>query len=94
MLRVLARAIGQTTLATWLADDARDDDNPSARAPSLARWASSRPGDVDKPGSAAFQERLRREKIAWELARDSFVTDRTTLDELVYSGMHGTPTAE
>lgn len=86
---------GKTTLATWLADELGTMINPVGSRSVARAMGFESPYDVDKAGKrTAFQERLQAEKIAWELARDSFVTDRTTLDELVYSGMHGTPTAE
>jgi hypothetical protein len=37
---------------------------------------------------STFQLRLQREKIKWELENDSFVTDRTTVDDVVYSLLH------
>lgn len=86
---------GKTTLATWLADELGTLLNPVGSRSVARAMGFESPYDVDKAGKrTAFQERLQAEKIAWELARDSFVTDRTTLDELVYSGMHGTPTTE
>ena len=85
---------GKTTLATWLADELGTMINPVGSRSVARAMGFESPYDVDKAGKrTAFQERLQAEKIAWELAHDSFVTDRTTLDELVYSGMHGTPTA-
>lgn len=85
---------GKTTLATWLADELGTMLNPVGSRSVARAMGFESPYDVDKAGMrAAFQERLQADKVAWELAHDSFVTDRTTLDELVYSGMHGTPTA-
>lgn len=47
------------------------------------------PYDVDKAGRRAdFQNRLLSEKMAWENAHDEFVTDRITLDNLVYTMFH------
>jgi hypothetical protein len=47
------------------------------------------PYDVDKAGKRAeFQHRLVAEKREWENAHDSFVVDRTTLDNLVYTMFH------
>lgn len=47
------------------------------------------PYDVDKEGRRMeFQIELQMRKVAWEQARSQFVTDRTTLDELVYCIMH------
>lgn len=46
--------------------------------------------DVDKLGlRAEFQRRLFDEKTAWENAHDTFVTDRTVFDNLVYSELEG-----
>lgn len=48
------------------------------------------PYDVDAAGKRAeFQRRLFEEKHAWEEAHEDFVTDRTHLDNLIYSSMHG-----
>ena len=86
---------GKPTLATWLADELGTMINPVGSRSVARAMGFESPYDVDKAGKrTAFQERLQAEKIAWELAHDSFVTDRTTLDELVYSGMHGDPSAE
>lgn len=47
------------------------------------------PYDVDKAGRRAeFQKRLVIEKRSWETDRSSFVTDRTTLDNLAYTVLH------
>lgn len=35
-----------------------------------------------------FQTRLAQAKIDWELANDTFVTDRTPLDDLAYAALH------
>jgi hypothetical protein len=44
---------------------------------------------VDRAGRRAeFQHRLLTEKRAWEDSHDEFVTDRTTLDNLVYTMFH------
>ncbi len=47
------------------------------------------PYDVDKAGKRVeFQKRLFESKRAWELAHDSFVTDRSYLDNLTYCALH------
>jgi hypothetical protein len=47
------------------------------------------PYDVDKAGKRVeFQKRLFESKRAWELSHDSFVTDRTYLDNLTYCALH------
>jgi predicted ATPase len=48
------------------------------------------PYDVDADGKRdQFQRRLFAEKRDWELAHDSFVSDRSAFDNLVYATMHG-----
>ena len=48
------------------------------------------PYDCDAAGRRVeFQTRLLETKLAWEASREQFVTDRTTLDNLLYSMMHG-----
>jgi hypothetical protein len=47
------------------------------------------PYDVDAAGLRnEFQRRLIEEKRVWELQHDSFVTDRTTFDNLTYAVLH------
>jgi hypothetical protein len=47
------------------------------------------PYDVDRAGKRGeFQRRLIAEKILWEKAHESFVTDRTTMDNLAYCALH------
>lgn len=89
-----ASGTGKSRLATWLADELGLMLNPVGSRSIAAELGLESPYDADKFGMrGVFQETLQARKIEWELAHDSFVTDRTTLDELVYSGMHGTPTA-
>ena len=48
------------------------------------------PYDVDKAGKRAeFQKKLFVDKLKWETAHESFVTDRTPFDNLAYATMHG-----
>lgn len=85
---------GKTTLATWLAAELGLMVNPVGSRPIAAEMGLESPYDADHLGvRGVFRETLQARKIAWELEHDSFVTDRTTLDELVYSEMHGTPSA-
>jgi predicted ATPase len=84
---------GKTTLATWLADELGLMLNPVGSRSIAAEMGLESPYDADRLGvRGVFQETLQARKIAWELAHDSFVTDRTTLDELVYSELHGCTT--
>lgn len=80
---------GKTTLATWLADELGAPLNPIGSRSVAIEMGFASPYDVDAAGMRAeFQEQLQRRKIAWEQAHDSFVTDRTTLDEYVYAQIH------
>lgn len=85
-----ASGTGKTTLATYVADALGIPLNPiGARSVSEAMGYKT-PYEVDTvPGARAeFQRRLITEKIAWERARDHFVTDRTPLDNITYTVMH------
>lgn len=64
--------------------------NPVGSRSVAAAMGFASPYDVDAAGKRlAFQERLIEEKLAWELGKESFVTDRTPLDNLAYVMMHG-----
>ena len=80
---------GKTTLAKALSEHLALPLNPiGARSVSSAMGFES-PYDVDKAGRRAeFQQKLLIDKTAWENSHDAFVTDRSTLDNLVYSAMH------
>jgi hypothetical protein len=80
---------GKTTLAKYIADEFKLPINPvGSRSVSEAMGFAS-PYDVDKAGRRAeFQHRIVTEKRAWEDAHEEFVTDRTTLDNLVYTMFH------
>jgi hypothetical protein len=84
-----ASGTGKTTLANWVSKKWGLPSNPvGSRSVSKAMGFDS-PYDVDKAGKRAkFQRRLVTEKRAWEDGQKSFVTDRTTLDNLVYTMFH------
>ncbi len=84
-----ASGTGKTTLTAYVAAKYRLPINPvGSRSVSLAMGFAS-PYDVDKAGKRAeFQRRLVSEKRGWEKDHMSFVTDRTTLDNLVYTMFH------
>src|SRR5271165_1540913 len=84
-----ASGTGKSFLANWLSDTYNLPFNPvGSRSVALAMGFAS-PYDVDKAGKRAeFQLRLVTEKLAWEAAHDSFVSDRTTMDNLAYSMLH------
>jgi AAA domain len=84
-----ASGTGKTTLSNFISTEYGLLMNPvGSRSVSTAMGFAS-PYDVDKAGKRAeFQRRLVIEKSAWEDANGSFVTDRTTLDNLVYTMFH------
>lgn len=84
-----ASGTGKTTLATWISETYKIPINPvGSRSVSQAMGFAS-PYDVDKAGlRAVFQRRLLVEKTTWESDHESFVTDRTTLDNLAYTTLH------
>lgn len=89
-----ASGTGKTTLARYVSERFGLPINPVGSRSVSAAMGFASPYDVDAAGKRGeFQRRLQEEKIAWEMAHDSFVTDRTTLDELVYTMFHDVDTA-
>lgn len=85
-----ASGTGKTTMARWLAETLELPINPVGSRSTALEMGFTNPYDVDKAGKRAeFQLRLQANKIAWETERDAFITDRTPLDELVYTMLHG-----
>lgn len=84
-----ASGTGKTTLARWLSKELALPMNPvGSRSVALAMGFNN-PYDVDAAGKRGdFQRRLQLEKSDWEMENESFVTDRTFLDELVYTMLH------
>ena len=83
---------GKSTLALWLSAELGIPLNPVGSRTVAIEMGFANPYDVDAAGKRGeFQERLQARKVEWEMAHESFTTDRTTLDELVYSGLHGEP---
>ncbi len=84
-----ASGTGKTTLAEWVSKTFGLPINPVGSRSVAQSMGFDNPYDVDKAGRRAeFQRRLVAEKRAWEDAREAFVVDRTTLDNLVYTMMH------
>jgi hypothetical protein len=80
---------GKTTLAKYIADEFKLPINPVGSRSVSEVMGFASPYDVDKAGRRAeFQTRLVIEKRAWEDAHESFVVDRTTLDNLAYTMLH------
>jgi nicotinamide riboside kinase len=84
-----ASGTGKTTLANAIAERYSLPINPvGARSVALSMGFYN-PYDVDKAGKRVeFQRKLFEHKRDWELARDSFVTDRSYLDNLTYCALH------
>lgn len=84
-----ASGTGKTTMATWLAEEASLPLNPVGSRSVAKEMGFDSPYDVDKAGRRGeFQRRLVTDKRIWENLHPSFVTDRTTLDNLVYTMLH------
>lgn len=84
-----ASGTGKTTLARWASEAYDLPLNPVGSRSVAQAMGFDNPYDVDKAGRRAeFQRRLVTEKCAWEAAHESFVVDRTTLDNLAYTMMH------
>lgn len=84
-----ASGTGKTTLAQWASETFDLPFNPVGSRSVAKSMGFDNPYDVDKAGKREeFQRKLVAEKRAWEDAHDSFVVDRTTLDNLVYTMMH------
>jgi len=82
--------VGKTTLAKFISETYDVPCNPvGSRSVAAQMGFDVSPYDVDKAGRRAeFQARLLQEKVAWEQTQDSFVTDRTTADNLTYTALH------
>jgi hypothetical protein len=84
-----ASGTGKTTLARWASETFDLPINPVGSRSVSKMMGFDNPYDVDRTGKrAAFQHRLVKEKRVWESQHDSFVTDRTTFDNLAYTILH------
>jgi predicted ATPase len=84
-----ASGTGKTTLTNILASALAIPVCPVGSRTVAAAMGFSSPYDVDTAGvRGEFQQRLLTEKAEWEAAHDSFITDRTHLDNLVYCALH------
>jgi hypothetical protein len=86
---------GKTTLATYISETYGIPVNPVGSRSVAKAMGFDSPYDVDKAGKRAeFQRRLVTEKRAWEDEHEGFVTDRTTLDNLLYTIFHDISTID
>jgi predicted ATPase len=84
-----ASGTGKTTLASHLAEALGIPLCPVGPRQVAAQMGYASPYDVDGAGRRAeFQRRLLDEKVAWEAAHASFVTDRSAIDLLAYFALH------
>lgn len=80
---------GKSTLAAFIQEKYGLEYNPVGSRSVAKDMGFESPYDVDKAGKRAeFQRRLVTEKLSWEASHESFVTDRTPLDNLTYSILH------
>lgn len=90
-----ASGTGKTTLAQFLCDKLGLPLNPIGSRSVAQEMGYDSPYDVDKAGRRGeFQVRLLAAKRQWEDAQSSFVTDRTTFDNLTYTVMHDIATVD
>lgn len=84
-----ASGTGKTTTAKLISEKYGFEINPVGSRYITDQMQLRSPYDVDAYGlRQEFQTRLFQEKLKWEQERSSFVTDRTYLDNLIYSIMH------
>lgn len=81
---------GKTTLARAVSKKFNLPQCPIGSREVAKQMGFASPYDVDAAGQRAeFQERLVLSKTEWEAANENFVTDRTTIDNMIYSMLHG-----
>jgi hypothetical protein len=84
-----ASGTGKSTLMRYVAEKLSLPTNPVGSRSVAKEMGFESPYDVDKAGKRAeFQKRLIVQKMLWEEDHESFVTDRTTFDNLVYTMLH------
>jgi len=84
-----ASGTGKTTLAEWVSKQYGIPLNPVGSRSVAKLMGFDNPYDVDKAGKRGeFQHRLVEAKREWEDTHESFVTDRTTLDNMAYTVLH------
>lgn len=84
-----ASGTGKTKLSEFIVEAFGLPYNPVGSRSVAKDMGFASPYDVDAAGRRAeFQRRLVLEKRAWEDRHESFVTDRTTLDNMAYTIMH------
>lgn len=84
-----ASGTGKSSLANKIGKRFGLELNPIGSRSTAKEMGFDSPYEVDKAGKrAAFQYHLQHSKLDWENVHESFVTDRTPLDELAYTILH------
>jgi predicted ATPase len=84
-----ASGTGKTTLARWISEEYGIPLNPVGARSIAAEMGFATPYGADAAGRRGeFQRRLLVRKLEWEADHDSFVTDRTPLDNIAYTALH------
>jgi hypothetical protein len=85
-----ASGTGKSSLARFLSTSLGLEMNPIGSRSVAAEMGFASPYDADHDPAdrAAFQKQLLDRKACWEAIRESFVTDRTTLDNVAYTALH------
>lgn len=84
-----ASGTGKSTLAKWISEHYGYEINPIGSRTVAKEMGYDNPYDVDKAGKRTeFQNKLLEDKLNWEKSKESFVSDRTTFDNLVYATLH------
>lgn len=73
---------------SWLTDARVGQETEETQRRDAARWATEQFNVEETTCRSLFQRRLLLDKIEWEQEHDSFVTDRTVVDNFVYSALH------
>jgi len=84
-----ASGTGKTTVVRRVAEMLHLPINPVGSRSVAKEMGFNSPYDVDRAGQRSeFQRLLTRQKAAWEVDNDTFITDRTSFDNLVYHMLH------
>lgn len=84
-----ASGTGKSVLADYIQKRYNLEYNPVGSRSVAKDMGFDNPYDVDAAGRRLeFQGRLLRAKIEWEEQHETFVSDRTTLDNLAYTILH------
>ncbi len=84
-----ASGTGKTTLARMISEHYQIPLNPVGSRTVAKEMGFDNPYDVDKAGlRVEFQSKLFEAKRKWEQEHDSFVTDRSYMDNATYCALH------